>query len=229
MSGRRSGLLITTACSVASLLGGSLAGCASNQSAAYQVAHSLFRPNADIDARPLDPGLRYLRLTANGKVALMVLGYTDASADGRPIEVWYSAMGEVLRLQQGRLKGLVGAPVEWREVSWPGGLPAWPQVLSAGAATPPYLRHRDEMPGYRLSVQDTLRLEPVAAPRGTELKDVPAAALRWFQESPDDGTLPPARYAVRGDTAEPVYGEQCLTTALCLTWQTWPPAQGGRP
>ncbi|RZI83766.1 MAG: hypothetical protein EOP38_11440 [Rubrivivax sp.] len=227
MSGHRAGLLTTISCSGAVVLCVGLAGCASDQSAAYQVARSLVRPNADIDARPLDTNLRYLRVTANGKAALMALGYTDASPQGAPVQVWYSAMGEVLRLQQGRLKGLTGAPVEWRTVTWPGGLPAWPEVLSHGADGPAYRRQRDEMPGYRLDLRDTLRLQPVPAPGGTELTGVPAASLRWFQETPSDGALPPARYAVDAETAEPVYGEQCLNADLCLTWQAWPPLRGG--
>lgn len=229
MSGHRAGLLTTISCAGAVVLCVSLAGCARDQSAAYQVARSLVRPNADIDALPLDPHLRYLRVTANGKAALMALGYTDVGPNGAPVQVWYSAMGEVLRLQQGRLKGLTGAPVEWRTVAWPGGLPAWPEVLSQGVHGPAYQRQRDEMPGYRLDVKDTLQLQPLPAPGGTELTGVSASSLRWFQETTSDSALPPARYAVHADTAEPIYGEQCLRVDLCLTWQVWPPLRGAAP
>lgn len=223
MRGRLTGLLIAVSTSGALLSGGLLAGCASDRSAAYEVARSIVRPNADIDRRPLDPALRYLRVTANGKVALMALGYTDPGS----VQVWYSAMGEVLRLQQGRLMGLTGTPVEWRAVSWPEGLPAWSSVLGQGPGAS-YQRLRDEMPGYHLGVRDALHLQPMAAPGGTALQGLPAESLRWFQEIPNGGALPPARYAVHPDTAEPVYGEQCLNAELCLTWQTWPPTGGAR-
>jgi hypothetical protein len=227
MIGNHHGLLAAAACLGPFLLD----GCASHQSAAYEVARSIVRPNAAIDAQPLDPALHYLRVTSNGKAALMVLGYTDPDASGPPVQIWYSAVGEVLRLQDGRLKGLTGTPVEWRAVSWPTGVPGW-KALVAGqtiSAATLYERLRDEMPGYRLNVRDQLRLQPVAPPANTELTGLAPGALTWFEEWPADALLPPARYGLRPDTAEVIYGEQCLHLSLCLSWQRWPPLQGVQP
>ncbi len=223
---RRPGFIASLACVAACVV-----GCASDQSAAYQVARALVRPNADLDARPLNPQLHYLRVTSNGKAALMVLGYVDQDAVGRPVQVWYSAMGEVLRLQDGRLAGLVGTPIEWRSVGWPAGVPAW-AAAAKGELT--YARVRDEMPGYRLQWQEDLRLSPLAVPSDTALQGMLPAQLNWFAERAVDGRTAPARYGVQlgsGDEgrAEVVYGEQCLGPDLCLAWQTWPPSGHQRP
>ena len=54
------------------------------------------------DGAALDPAYRYLRAVVDGRSALLVLGYTDtdpATPAAAPIEVWYSAEGELIRLQ----------------------------------------------------------------------------------------------------------------------------------
>lgn len=217
------------ACSLAlaACSSGWLVGCASDQSAAYQVVRSLVRPNAEVDAGALRPDLRYLRVSANGKAAMMVLGYTEPADAGPPLQVWYSAVGEVLRLRDGRLAGLVGAPVEWRAVSWPAGVPAW-GLVAVSAQLVSYERRRDEMPGYRLDVAERLSLTRLSGPpRGIQLEGVAAADLLWFEESAVDGRSAPARYGVRHN--EVIYGEQCLSDELCLAWQAWPPVPDKRP
>lgn len=202
-----------------------IAACSSSQSAAFSAIRSAVRPNAAIDSRPLDPKLTYLRVTSNGKALLMVLGYVEPpdTPDGPQTQVWYSATGEVLRLRQGRLAGVVGTPVEWRAVRWPDGLPDW---HAHGLPQKPYSRERDQMPGYQLGVKDTLLLEPLPAPRDSDLLGDAAQSLHWFQERSVHGGLQ-ARYAVNqvNGAAVPVYGEQCLAPDFCLTWQSWPPLQ----
>lgn len=201
-----------------------LSACASRQSAAWAAARSLL-PSAGagtaVDKLVLRPEFRYLRVTVQGRaVVLMVLGYVDQGADGKPVEVWYSADGEVLRLQNGRLAGLVGTPVEWANVRISSASPlAWP---SAAGQALRYERHIDRMPGYQWGQIHALSLYAVPPPSSSMLADLGAEDLLWFEERDERNALPPARYAMAPGAAEPTYGEQCLDTTLCLSWQRWP-------
>lgn len=216
---------------IASCLLAGLWGCAGSQSAAFQAARHVVWPDAAVNAHALDPSLRYLRVTTNGTAALMVLGYTDQDAHGQTVQVWYSSMGEVLRLRNGRLAGVVGTPVEWRAATWSAEVPPWSAAMAA-AGPWEYVRTHDEMPSYRLGMNDHLRLQRLqVAPGKTALAGIGPESLTWFEESSIEGAGFPARYGVpavaSGGDAEPVYGEQCLSAAMCLTWQQWPPT--GRP
>jgi hypothetical protein len=208
---------------LACLLLAGLQGCASRQTALWGAARSLIKPNEAVDTAPLQQNLRYLRVTLAGRAILMVLGYVDKDAFGRSVQVWYSAEGDVLRTQSGRLVGLKGGEVEWLNVRLPSDLPAWKSLVSEHR----FLRRRDKMPGFNWNRVDHLMLQPVAPQSGTALKDVPATTLRWFEEvmyqSEDGALLPPARYALMQGADEPVYGEQCLSQTHCLSWQVWPP------
>lgn len=214
-----------------------LAGCAQWQSAAWDTTRYFVRSDtaAAIDQAVLRPDVRYLRVTTNGTPALLALGDIDRDAAGRPVEVWYSASSEVLRLQNGRLVGVAGMPVEWRDVRLPASLPAWQDIK----APVTFMRERDEMPGYRIGIREQITVRPIAPPSGTGLLRPEAASLQWYEEttsaSPDLPAplakewrpLPPTRFAVRKTATpsqyEPVYGEQCLVDSICLQWQTWPP------
>lgn len=205
-------------------------GCASNQAAAFDALRQAMSRGAKADPsqRPLSPQYRYLRLTVNGQPTLLVLGYVDQADSSAPVQVWYSGAGEVLRLRHGRLAGLVGTPTEWRDVRWPQGVPAWRAALQQ--PSPIYERVLDQMPGYRLGLTQSLRLEALAPPGDTAWAGAVPADLRWFRESPSPGEHRPARYGVRlgPQGAEPLYGEQCLAVDLCLTWQAWPVDQEPR-
>lgn len=183
----------------------------------------------------LDPNYSYLRVTIGGRLAFLALGYVDSYPQG-PIEVYYSAQREVVRLQSGRVVGVVGLTTEWRNVSVPDA-PSW--AAAANAAQPLNLvRIRDVMPGYRFGVRDELALQRIAPPVRSELQGLDPKSLNWFEEhvvsnvrasyvaalvSPGEKALPPARYAVdlRGGKETVVYGEQCITPDICFTWQRW--------
>jgi hypothetical protein len=127
--------------------------------------------------------------------------------------------------------------VEWHQVRIPP-LPAWDTLIMQTAHSEPGLvwqRQRDVMPGYAFGLEDTLMLRRLTSPPGmfkTGLRGLDATSLVWFDESiqrkaddPNDEafTLPPARYALAGPAPyRVVYGEQCLSRSLCLSWQTWP-------
>lgn len=215
-----------------------LSACSAGSNAILQTLPYAYGRNRSVDSAALNPNFRYLRVTIRGRVVLLALGNVDSDPQG-PIEVWYSAEREVLRLQNGRLVGAVGLTTEWREVSLPE-LPSWSAAARADQAYA-WTRTRDVMPGYRFGLKDALSLRVVPEPKRSELKGLDPQRLTWFEErfesgpvarlpavfgnrSTVDGPLPPARYAVdlRGSRETVVYGEQCLVPKLCFTWQRWP-------
>lgn len=178
------------------------------------------------DTVQLNPNIQYLRVTMGGRAALLVLGYVEQDALG-PIEIWYSAEREVLKLQNGRVVGAVGMLAEWRNVRL-SNVPQWSAIARAQA--PAHLaRTRDVMPGYRYGVRESLALAHIAAPAKSALRDLDPNQLAWFEERVEgaadgESALPPARYAVSlaGNAERAVYGEQCLAPDTCFTWQRWP-------
>ncbi len=174
------------------------------------------------DGAALSPSLRYLRTTSTGGVSLLVLGYLDQDANG-PIEVWYSSSRAVFRLQNGRVIGLSGTDIEWTNVVVPT-LPAWSAIARSGT-TLEWTRQRDVMPGYRLGTVDHLTLRRISPPSSSEMVGAIMQEWAWFEEQVRDGSLPVARYAIdlSREPGEAVYGEQCFSSTLCLTWQRWPP------
>ena len=208
-----------------------LSGCAASTDPILQTVQVVFKRDAAADSAQLDPAFRYLRVTIGGRTALLVLGYVEKDPRG-PIEVWYSAEREVLKLQHGRVVGAVGMLTEWRNVRL-SDLPAWP-VLARARTPVGWARTRDVMPGYRYGVREALLLGIVPAPEKSALRELDPKQLTWFEErvassTSEETTLPPARYAVQlaggGETV--VYGEQCLAPEVCFTWQRWPAGKLG--
>jgi len=199
-----------------------LAACSEGSLSFLQTVRSTSASQAAaaVDAAKLDPKARYLRLTHDGGVALLLLNFIDRHPNG-PVEIWYSADAEVFRFQNGRLGGNTGLKPEWRSVALPK-FPPWSEI--ARQSTPLHWeRYRDVMPGYRFGVRDKLIVYPIAAPSTSGLIGLDAASLQWFEErtEPDSSEqLPPARYAVRGETV--VYAEQCVSAQSCFRWQRWP-------
>ena len=207
-----------------------LTGCTPGLGAAVASLRQVVAPASGADETKLDPNFAYLRVTRGKHVGLLWRGSMEQSPDG-PIEVYYSGTGEVVRLRDGRLMGVLGLETEWRYVADPA--PGWAEVVnSRGAAA--FIRIRDVMPGYRSGVRDELVLRPVAAPPRSALRAVDPRSLEWFEESVlargstripgvASDRLPPARYAIDLAGKQPVvvYSEQCLAPELCFTWQRW--------
>jgi hypothetical protein len=215
-----------------------LSACSAGSNAILQTLPYVYGRNPGVDNARLNPDFRYLRVTIGGRVVLLALGNVDSHPQG-PIEVWYSAEREVLRLQNGRLVGAVGLTTEWREVSL-SELPSW-AVAACTEQAYRWIRTRDVMPGYRYGVKDALTLEVVPAPGRSALQGLDPQRLIWFEERVEpgpvarlsavfdnsasaDAALPPARYAVEFQEGQEtvVYAEQCLAPQLCFTWQRWP-------
>jgi len=229
-------LQITLASAAACLL---LSGCTQWQAAAGDTVRSFIKQSHPADELRLRSDLQYLRVTTNGVPALLVLGDVDPSATpSRPVQVWYSAEGEVLRLQDGRLAGLTGTPVEWRNVALQAPAPAWPIAPTTVQNQYQYQRQRDTLPGDHIGITEVVTVRPITAPSRHQLVQLDPGSLQWFEETsapPADAPaalatthrpLPPARYALRRTPTGlvPVYGEQCLNADLCIQWQSWPPA-----
>ena len=179
----------------------------------------------NVDAIPLNPNLRYLRVTVRGRVAFMVLGYVEPYPEGQ-IDTWYSGEGEVIRLQNGRVVGTAGLETDWRAVR-NFSIPAWKDMVGrqAGSQVLVYRRERDEMPGYRFGIAESVSLYPVRPPSNAKLLGLPVDGLRWYEEAvlgQPDG-LPSARFALyeKEGVHLVIYGEQCLSQDLCLSWQIW--------
>ena len=205
-----------------------LTGCQSGQGhPALDMLKIAFVGAPQPDGNHLDPRFSYLRVTAGKQVAFLALGYVDPHPQG-DIEVYYSAKREVLRLQQGRLVGATGTFTEWRQVRMVD-VPPWNDVLTQQRAMV-WTRVRDVMPGYRFNIEDRLALQAIAPPGQSSMVGANPPNLRWFEErriaadgdaSADGGR--PARYAleVSSGSVNVVYGEQCLSADLCVTWQRW--------
>lgn len=214
-------------------LTGLLTACSSGGGAILRTFQDGFGFGKSTALAPLNPALRYLRLTVDGQVGLMVLGYVDpAPRTGQaPVEVWYSSSREVLRLSDGRVIGVAGLADEWRNVSIDRP-PSWQALVQSNQGVT-LTRKRDVMPGYRYGVEDKLEIRKIPPPSRSSLADLDPGALTWFEESVVTGkaALPPARYAVDAGNGQPqvVYAEQCLTEKLCFSWQKWPAlARGGQ-
>lgn len=208
-----------------------LAGCAAFEaSPAMRMLHHVVSSADDAGPLRLDPKFQYLRVVIDGRVIFMASDTPDVAA-ASATSVWYSAGREVLRLRDGRVVAAVGMATEWRNVVLPE-LPTWAD-LANGAAPLRWTRLRDVMPGYRFGMRDALVLRRITAPEDSRLQGVNPHALAWFEErfdasgnaaSPGREALPTARYAL--DAGNPnagvVYGEQCLSSTLCFSWQRWP-------
>jgi hypothetical protein len=213
-----------------------LDGCGTSTTAVIDsLRHALPTDSQSVDRLPLNPNFRYLRVTIAGRTVLLVLGYTENHHQG-PIEVWYSAEREVLRIQNGRIVGAAGTTTEWRNVKF-SPFPSWASIAKPEGAGTRLSRVRDEMPGYRYGITDDLMLSTVPPPQRSALSGVDPGSLAWFQETivPKDQLAnsnqkqhAASRYAVKFDKAGDivVYGEQCLSPTFCLTWQRWPAVTG---
>ncbi len=213
-----------------------LSACTSGSGAILQTMQRAVSAGASAEGKRLDPRFRYLRVTVDGRLVYLALGNIDVGPRG-PVEVWYSAEREVIRLQDGRLIGAAGLATEWVNVQLPE-LPAWADLARRQDGYR-WRRLRDVMPGYRFGQIDELIVRVVPPPGKTALRDQDPQKLTWFEErferplsstlptlfgGGDDGAeLPPARYAVeiRNAEATVIYAEQCISRVLCFSWQRW--------
>ena len=156
---------------------------------------------------------------------LMVRGYTEQRANGN-VEVWYSSSGEVIRLQNGRIIGTAGLETDWLNVNYVS-LPSWQNLAEVSPAI--YSRERDQMPGYRFGIKESITIYRTPTPTNSKMVKIPANKFRWYEEISQSNlhNLPSARFALQDvdGVMQVAYGEQCLTDNYCLSWQLWPVSQ----
>lgn len=208
---------------IAGLLAG---GCGTGTPVApyAQAVQALWTSDQAALPSQLNPAYRYLKIQAgNAAPALLVLGYEDPHPDGK-IEVWYSARQEVVKLQNGRIIGTAGLPVNWHQVRFRA--PDWSAVPATGIH---YQRLRDASPGYRANLADQVTLKPQTGQPDlvlpADLSGAIADRLSWFREDVTSSeALPTAWFAwgrYRGQN-DIVYARQCLSPEYCLQLQRWP-------
>lgn len=211
-------------CLLATFLLG-IGGCSSGTSAMMDSARLLYRGASAEDQFSFNPSYRYLRTSVNERTLYLVLGYIDQRTEG-PVEVWYSASGEVVRLLNGHLVGTTGLSTDWREVRL-SNFPAWHSRAEAAAQS--YVRERDMMPGYRFGVRDEIERTRIKPPTDSALAGVSAESLQWYQERsvsrPANASVPAARFGVSFASGVPkvVYSEQCISRDLCMSFEQWTP------
>lgn len=202
-----------------------LQGCAS--SPAVRAVADIGRAWAPFAAKPgavppvLNPNYKYLRLEFSRHVAYFARGYEDVGPAGAT-EVWYSGLGEVLRLRNGRPVGATGMGIDWTSVTY-SGAGIWPE----GGAVVHLTRSRDQSPGYAFGITEILRLRRIDVPRDVRLWGADPASLLWYEEVVERGSdLPPVRYGVRppSEGGEVHYSEICLSVDYCFSWQRWTPS-----
>lgn len=208
------------------VLAACLSGCAVEPASQAVVdAYRLMRSEGASTVE-LNPNFMYLRVQIDTREVFMVLGYVDQLPDG-PVQVWYSAEADVLRLRDGRVVGAtMKSGTDWLSVTFTN-LPSWEAVGSQAV----FDRVRDVSPGYRYGIKEKLLIRRIAPPNDSQLKLVPASSLAWFEEAVQGGAdILPARYAVSLDGAgahQVVYAEQCLSGDYCFSWQGWPSSGRG--
>jgi hypothetical protein len=186
----------------------------------------------------LPPQFVYLKVEVQGRApALFVLGYVDADPLG-DIEVWYSAVRETLKLQNGRIVGTTGLDADWRQVSYPKPPAPWSAAISfmsstvsSAASVSPYERLRDVMPGYHMGIRETVQWTPGTPPR-VATDGIIYPQLQWVSEvaRPNGSSaannsapeaVPAAWFGVDGQTHVVLASYQCLSKDLCLRLQRW--------
>ena len=186
-------------------------------------AYHMARPDVQLQQIHLDSRYKYLRVQVGQREAIMVLGYLDSSGE---VEVWYSALGEVLRLRDGRLIGArMNLGTDWLSVSF-SHLPRWDQIT----AQTTFERSRDISTGYQYGIREQMQIRRIATPDDSNLKSIDAASLTWFEEHAP-GSVPASRYGVSfaDSITQVVYAEQCLSVDFCFSWQKWPPQKESKP
>lgn len=201
----------------------SSAGCAVEPATqALMDAYKLNSGGAGTQAGGLNPRFSYLRVQVGEREVFLALGYVDQLADG-PVQVWYSSDGDVLRLRDGRVVGVITKyGPDWLGVSF-ARLPRWGTFGERAE----FERVRDARPGYRYGIREKMLIRRISPPDNSQLRLISPSSLSWFEEVVQGASdMPAARYAVGADGLV-VYAEQCLTDEYCFSWQSWPSSGKG--
>jgi hypothetical protein len=199
--------------------GWSLTACTNLWQAGWQTAQQSLPQTLNSQPQNLDPKLRYLKVAINQHEVLMVEAYRAGSES-----VWVSSDLAILKTRNGYLTDLEGFRINWQDVR---GLNL---VTAAQLAKPTaYTRVRNEMPGYRYQLRESVLVSPLArAPDEIRFTPPRSANLRWFSEevrSQMGEQVPSYRYPgifaidINQSPYQVVFARQCLARDYCIRWQ----------
>ena len=223
-----------------------LQACVLRPAPSFQAVPDYFRSGANLvgtalSAGVLNPQLTYLHITLGDEPpALMVLGYVDSAQPHQAaVLTWYSATGQTLQTQQGRLVALYGLQGGPSQVRYSPSPVAWPTTLQPV----PLQRQWDVPTLYQYNLQEArvLHTLPTAEvprqilrhiakhllphvpggvpPQGSQAHP---SSWSWYVEQGPAG--PVSWYAttqVQG-IVQVVYSFQCINTQQCLHLAPWP-------
>lgn len=200
-----------------------LSGCTGNQGAAYQSFHqAFFGNNPDFSKLPKQSGVTYLDVDFGGTQARLGRGYLYDKTN-QQTEVYYSAKGEVLRLQSSRLVSTAGLPVDLLSVQYKFNDIGNLDVLFS--ETPNGLGYQN----LKLNL-----IGPVAPPH-LAFKPPKESQARWTwyaAQTSSQGVFPnqfnymlmafdqplPKSALYSGNWPMAVYGIQCIQPTTCIQW-----------
>jgi hypothetical protein len=197
-----------------------LLGCTNLWQAGWQTAIETQPQKIDLQTAALDPSVRYLKVSLNQQEVLMVEAYRQGEES-----VWVSGDLTIFKTRNGYLRDLEGFAINWQDVR---GLNL--ETAAQLAKPTAYTRVRNEMPGYRFAIRESVLVSPLAqAPKDVRLYGLDASHLRWFTEevtAPLNGQALsysyPGVFAIdtRQQPFQVVFGRQCLAKDYCLQWQS---------
>lgn len=194
----------------------SFVGCYQDDTRCFQNHRFITQPH---EIPQLDPQFNYMRVVFNGQVAWLVQGEYDTTQHA-PQAVYYSADRNVFKWSQGRLSAIEHKAFSWREQ---GVAPLnWQQYFADDAVTS--LQRQLDLTDGTWSVVEQRKIVPSNEPLNHRFVGN-SETLTWLHESSIDPTTSSPHfdiwYAFQADSLEPVYGQQCISTQHCISWQKW--------
>lgn len=210
-----------------------LVACTNLWQAGWQTAIQTRPQKIDLQTAGLDPSVRYLKVSLNQQEVLMVEAYRQGEES-----VWVSSDMTILKTRNGYLCDLEGFAINWQDVR---GLNL--ETAAQLAKPTAYTRVRNEMPGYRFAIHESVLVSPLAqAPKDVRLHGLDSSHLRWFAEevtAPLHGQTNgqalsysyPGIFAMdlRQKPYQVVFVRQCLAKDYCIEWQRVESARRANP
>lgn len=196
-----------------------LAGCTSGARSVLETLAYAARPDARVESAPLNANFEYLRTIAEGRVAMLALGYVEADATA----VFYSGSAETLHIRHGRIVRFTSAKKRIDALYNPETSPSALITMRPGE-TVIYQRLIDQRPEYAFSQSQSVKLTRLKAPPlVANLVKLDRRSLVWFEERVrlDKGELRSIFAVDEKSVPTVVYSEQCIVKDFCLTLQRW--------
>ncbi len=157
------------------------------------------------------PGFEYIEVELHGKKTALALGYRKV--DGVNIEEhWYSGVGEMLTLRNGRLVEVLGMTSEVRQTSRE--MPNWDQ-LEANHSPLTWMRTRNIHPGYRYGVKEYVT-SVVKVNKKVDLHANQMWVYENVQSERADGRKWRHEEKFQLENGRVVFSEQCLAPNICF-------------